>query len=578
MPVQRVHAHLARLLADVVEHARDLCLQRLLHVATGLQLQRAVLVLLDVGVRVAVALVDRLLLGAAELSRGCDVVDADGEALFADEACAELGQTVHACRGGLRAEVRGERGEEAGLVAVAEGALAQPAADELTVAEADISVRGTHLLPVLGVKLLRGLQVDKQPRLCVGPHQHADDLLPRPQLHRLDDGGRRHVDAVQRVANARHTQGKIGAREELVLAGDEEGGGEEVLRGGHQDLAVLGGCQVVHDAHQRQRLRARLLCLRHVQVHFVPIKVGIVGVADALVEAEGAPGHDARAVCHDGHAVQAGLAVEEHHVAISQVALHDVAHLELRRDALAVAILEEPLAAIGEQHKPGARVRGDAIHDALPQALDVVRGDALGVRERSGHLDGDAYLVDADVGVGGDDSSAAEVDALAAEVAAEAALLALQPLHKASERLAGGLVHQRQPRKVAVYVHRALNLQKIPVLHEVHDRQPLLQPLPQNVVHLDDLHQLHRHVVLVAARAGVHFHAGPDADGWHRKVRHDERLGAAAHAQQLLILRADLLKQRHHPDGVEVVHHLLLAQVGRDLVVVAQRVLKLLLV
>lgn len=47
----------------------------------------------------------------------------------------------------------------------------------------------------------------------------------------------------------------------LVLAGDEEGGGEEVLRGSHQDLAVLGGCQVVHDAHQRQRLRARLLCL-----------------------------------------------------------------------------------------------------------------------------------------------------------------------------------------------------------------------------------------------------------------------------------------------------------------------------
>ena len=45
-------------------------------------------------------------------------------------------------------------------------------------------------------------------------------------------------------------------------------------------------------------------------------------------------------------------------------------------------------------------------------------------------------LVDAEVGVRRDDSAAGEVNALARQVAAEAALLALQPLHKPPARMA----------------------------------------------------------------------------------------------------------------------------------------------
>lgn len=39
-----------------------------------------------------------------------------------------------------------------------------------------------------------------------------------------------------------------------------------------------------------------------------------------------------------------------------------------------------------------------------------------------------------------------------------------------------------------------------PLLHEVHDGESFVQPLPQHVVHFDDLHQLHGDVVFVAAR------------------------------------------------------------------------------
>jgi hypothetical protein len=67
-----------------------------------------------------------------------------------------------------------------------------------------------------------------------------------------------------------------------------------------------------------------------VQVHFVPIKVGVVRRADAFIEAEGAVGHDAGAVRHDGELVEGGLAVEKHHVAVAHVALHKVADLQLK--------------------------------------------------------------------------------------------------------------------------------------------------------------------------------------------------------------------------------------------------------
>ena len=42
----------------------------------------------------------------------------------------------------------------------------------------------------------------------------------------------------------------------------------------------------MHDAHELGGLRPSLLRLGHVQVHLVAVKVGIVRVAHALIEAE----------------------------------------------------------------------------------------------------------------------------------------------------------------------------------------------------------------------------------------------------------------------------------------------------
>lgn len=62
--------------------------------------------------------------------------------------------------------------------------------------------------------------------------------------------------------------------------------------------------------------------LKHAAAHSMrqvrprPSARGSPHSAPSLVEAQSAPGHDTGAVCHDGHAMQRGLAVEQHHVAV----------------------------------------------------------------------------------------------------------------------------------------------------------------------------------------------------------------------------------------------------------------------
>lgn len=67
------------------------------------------------------------------------------------------------------------------------------------------------------------------------------------------------------------------------------------------------------------------------------------------------PGHDSDFVCHDGHAVQGRLPVEQSDVSIHQVPLHDVPTLELRSQLAAVPILQVPLATAFHNQVVGAR-------------------------------------------------------------------------------------------------------------------------------------------------------------------------------------------------------------------------------
>ena len=67
------------------------------------------------------------------------------------------------------------------------------------------------------------------------------------------------------------------------------GGGEEVLGGGDDDLAVARGEQVGVDREEGECLSLRLERLGQVKVHLVPVKVRVVRSADALVKAQRSP-------------------------------------------------------------------------------------------------------------------------------------------------------------------------------------------------------------------------------------------------------------------------------------------------
>jgi hypothetical protein len=197
------------------------------------------------------------------------------------------------------------------------------------------------------------------------------------------------------------------------------------------------------------------------------------------------------------------------------VPLHGVSHLQLGGDFPPVAVFQVLRASALEAHEIRAGVLVHAVPDALPDFLDVVPGHNLGVRHELRDVQRHAHLVDAQVRVGRDDGSAGKVDAFSGKVPAETPLLPLEPLHEAAQGLSRALVLQRQAGKLTVDVHGALDLQKVPVLHQVRDGQALLQALPQHVVHLDDLNQLHRHVVLVGPGDAVHLYAGADAHRRH---------------------------------------------------------------
>ena len=104
-----------------------------------------------------------------------------------------------------------------------------------------------------------------------------------------------------------------------VLLRHERRGEQDVLDGHDDGVGVAGADDVVGHRRERPQLVGGLQGLGH--VHLISIEIGVITGADADVEAERQVLHDAHAVGHHGHLVQAGLPVEEHVVAVAQVAL-----------------------------------------------------------------------------------------------------------------------------------------------------------------------------------------------------------------------------------------------------------------
>ena len=88
------------------------------------------------------------------------------------------------------------------------------------------------------------------------------------------------------------------------VAGQHERAGDKISDGAYDGPTVPWRYQLVLHPHEKGGFGPCLFTLRHVKVHFVPVKVGVVGRADCRMQAERPVGEHPDAVRHDRHPVQ----------------------------------------------------------------------------------------------------------------------------------------------------------------------------------------------------------------------------------------------------------------------------------
>ena len=113
---------------------------------------------------------------------------------------------------------------------------------------------------------------------------------------------------------------------------------------------------VLLDSHQDLGLGPRLLGLRDVKVHLVPVEVGVVGWADRRVQPEGLVGHDDHLMGHDRHPVKRGLPVEEDYVPVHQLPVDLPSKLELFGHLFGVSVGDFDTSPVGSRDVVDARV------------------------------------------------------------------------------------------------------------------------------------------------------------------------------------------------------------------------------
>eukprot|EP00958_Prasinococcus_capsulatus_P026051 scaffold4543_cov350-Prasinococcus_capsulatus_cf.AAC.1 len=539
---QRGLRRVARLVARLVEHLVDPVLEGLLVGAAGLLLQRALLRLLDEVLHLLLGLADDVV----DVEHGVvvrhRVTDADAGAVVQQPVVHQrLDLVDHRAR--RRGAVLQPGGVDQAALLGAHRVLAHDAREQLPLVDQHLRVPGGEV-----VRLAVLVPRRHAPHVHLGQDE-GEHLLARPQRARLEDGGDGHAPV--KVLHPHHRVHHHVLLQEGVALAQLATPQQGVLDDAHHGAVGLRRHDAPRGHHHLLRLGAGLEGLRHVQVHLVPVEVGVVRGGAAEVEAEGGVGQHAHFVAHDGHLVQRGLPVEEHEVAVLQVALHLEAVLEAAVAGALVQVAQVEAHAVLADDEAGAHlpVGGVRAHrHELLQALDVVGGDRLRHGQVARDGPGHAHLVHRDVGVGRDHRARREVDALAHQVAADAPLLALEALRDGLDGPPRALRAHGHPGDGVVHVGHDVVLQHLlEVLEEVLRGAQLLL-LPQPVVGAHDLRQLVRQVVL-GARGGVHHDARADRGRRHGQHREHHPVGARVarvEPQHAAVLVADLLEDLVH--------------------------------
>lgn len=128
-------------------------------------------------------------------------------------------------------------------------------------------------------------------------------------------------------------------------------------------------------------------------------------------------------MAHHGHFVESGLTVEDDQVAVADVPLHLVAALQVQIGRLGVEPQVDTVAILTDDVL-GARVLRVASLDQLLHFLYVERGDDFGESHVLGDTSRHSYLIDPQIGIGGDDGTGREIDTLTHQITTNTTFLA----------------------------------------------------------------------------------------------------------------------------------------------------------
>ena len=135
--------------------------------------------------------------------------------------------------------------------------------------------------------------------------------------------------------------------------------------------------------------------------------------------------------------MQTWLTIEQNDVAVNEMPLDYISHSQPVRNRSPISETQK-LFVIPSRNEISAGVNVRAIPNSLPQVLDIMRSDSLWVCKNFGDTLGNSDLIDAQVGIRGNDSSTREIHALSGKIASETTLLSLQSLYEATD---GFLAH-----------------------------------------------------------------------------------------------------------------------------------------
>ena len=146
--------------------------------------------------------------------------------------------------------------------------LVAPPGEELPSLDHDVP-----LLPVHEVRVAQGPRALHH--VDVRAHER-EDLLPGVEGLRLKNGRLHARRGGGAVADLQREVHELASREERAFAGEKVQRRDRVLHAAHDGRVLLVGQDHVLDAHDGRELLPSLLRLDYVDVHFIPVIVGVI--------------------------------------------------------------------------------------------------------------------------------------------------------------------------------------------------------------------------------------------------------------------------------------------------------------